>query len=309
MNYENDKPISGNIGTSHLGLKEQKRYMLSELERLKNEWDEQTKIEIPELKTYERREYLDVDRAGVKESVEKNLSGEFSTAVNDAKASSDVKVAQKQDIIDREKVKFDQKEVDLTKALEKDKKKSANDMIKQGISRSSIASGAIEELNQAYDEDIAEARELSETKIKGYELEIALLQKELKNDLEKLKISHANKVQDRIDKILSEIDRENQKIFAYNNEVAQKEQKDAEDRARLQAQVLADKYAQMRNEAKYGYSGEKKENYLQRLKIARDYFDRLSKEQALKELQENEKMYDYLGLYYNRLLSEIMTRR
>ena len=98
-------------------------------------------------------------------------------------------------------------------------------------------------------------------------------------------------------------------VFYYNNEMEKREQADKKEIARLQSNALAEKYKLARNEARYGYSGAKKDNYLQRLSIARDYFSRLSKEQALAELKANEKLYDYLGLYYNRLHSEILGRR
>ena len=308
MNYENDKTVS-NVGTDFSSMADKKRYMLSELERLKNEWDEKTRVDIPELKTYERREYLDVDRDSVKHQVESESAAEFASAVNDAKNESDKKINAKSNAVANEKSSYTQKIKELGEKLEKDVRNSANDMIKQGIARSSIATGEEEGLRESYEATVLAERERSETKIKGLELEKALLEKEFKNDLENLKISHATKVQNKIDKIVGEIDKENQKIFEYNNKIAMQEQKDKKEIARIQSNALAEKYQQMRDEAKYGYSGEKKENYLQRLDIARDYFNRLDKEQALKELQENEKMYEYLGLYYNRLLSETMTRR
>ena len=308
-NLIKDSFVDGNIATNFMTQEERKRYMMSELERLKNEWDEETKVEIPEEKKYDRKEYLQVDRAGVKNDVEQSMSGEFISGVNVLKADNDKKVGEKQTDIDEEKTDISQESARIHNEYEKEREDSANDMIKRGIARSSIAQGEQERLVGAEEEDLRLAKEKSEVKIKGLELEIALLRGELQSDLSALKISHATKVQTKIDSILKKIDEENAKILEYNNEMEKREQADKKEIARLQSNALAEKYKLARNEARYGYSGAKKDNYLQRLSIARDYFSRLSKEQALAELKANEKLYDYLGLYYNRLHSEILGRR
>ncbi|MBQ2715136.1 MAG: hypothetical protein IJF76_05870, partial [Clostridia bacterium] len=120
-NLIKDSFVDGNIATNFMTQEERKRYMMSELERLKNEWDEETKVEIPEEKKYDRKEYLQVDRAGVKNDVEQSMSGEFISGVNVLKADNDKKVGEKQTDIDEEKTDISQENARIHNEYEKER--------------------------------------------------------------------------------------------------------------------------------------------------------------------------------------------
>lgn len=293
---------SGDLNTNILPSNK-KKYMYDSLEKLKQEWDATQVVDIPEATKYDRKELINVDRVAVREDVKKSYADEFANKVLslNTKANSDIE-NQKQKI-SGEKAKSQENEVLIKDSFENARTKSKDDMIKQGLARSSIAVNEEERIGEEEKFALYSAKSESERKIKGYELEIALLSNELKNDLSALQISHAEKVQKKIDDILSDIDKENAKILEYNNDMEKLEVRDAEKRAEIQHSVNTAKQKQAVNEAKYGYSGEKKENYLARYDIALDYFDSLPKKQAIKELTSDIKMTTYLGLYYDRLLS------
>lgn len=300
-----EKPnYSGDLNTNILPSNK-KKYMYDSLEKLKQEWDATQVVDIPEAKKYDRKELINVDRVAVKEDVKKSYADEFANKVISLNTKANADIEEKKQKISGEKANSQENEVLIKDSFEKARSQSKDDMIKQGIARSSIAVNENERLGEEEKFALNSAKSESERKIKGYELEVVLLTEELKNDLNELKISHAEKVQKRIDEILSDIDSENAKILEYNNDMKKLEVRDAEKRAEIQHEVSMAKQKQAVNEAKYGYTGEKKENYLARYDIALDYFDSIPKKQALKELTSDIKMPTYLGLYYDRLLSHL----
>ena len=308
MSVLTNDSITGDLSTSTIASKKRKEYMYSELNRLQNEWNEKVKVEIPDATKYERKELLDVDRAGVEKSVKESEAPVFQSSVNSLMTDSKERVEKQENAIASEKQAVAQKSDNIRKEYEKERASGADDMIKQGIARSSIAQNLQQGIDESEKTALEHAKNQSDVKIKGYELEITLLKQRLQEDLSELKISHANKVQERIDKILKEIDQENAKILEYNNEMEKLEVRDQETRARLQNEALQEKYRELKNEARYGYTGDKKENYLERVQIVKDYFGGLPKDKAIAEFKADEKMESYLGLYYDRVLSYLYGR-
>lgn len=308
MELDRGSDLTGGFNTEINVPIDRRKYMLNELERLKREWDEKTEIKIPEVKKFERKELVSVDRAGVGDKVEKELAPELIAGTNTLKSKADKKTAEAESLIKNEELRAKNKEQDIFLDYQDNKENSKNDMIKQGIARSSIAEGERERIENEASQSLGLLREESQNKIKGYELEIALLEKTLKSDLESLRLSHAVKVQQRIDKIVSDIDKENEKILEYNNKVADLEARAEEERAEIQHQAWKESKALARQEAKYGYSGEKKDNYMERYDVAKAYYNTLPKEQALNELQSEPKMRTYLGLYFDMLQSYLLSK-
>lgn len=66
---------------------------------------------------------------------------------------------------------------------------------------------------------------------------------------------------------------------------------------------------QQEYESKYGYSGEKLENYSERYRIAYDFYSALSPDIAVDALKASPSMKYYLGNMYDRLLSSLQSKK
>ena len=65
---------------------------------------------------------------------------------------------------------------------------------------------------------------------------------------------------------------------------------------------------QQEYESKYGYSGEKLENYSERYRIAYDFYSALSPDVAVDALKASPNMKYYLGNLYDKLLSSLQSK-
>ena len=80
---------------------------------------------------------------------------------------------------------------------------------------------------------------------------------------------------------------------------------------KLDKEVLkkAKEKEQQEYESKYGYSGEKLENYSERYRIAYDFYSALSPDIAVDALKASPSMKYYLGNMYDRLLSSLQSKK
>ena len=126
----------------------------------------------------------------------------------------------------------------------------------------------------------------------------SLLEEQKQNALNSFDIAYAIKLSEKIDSINSSLDKKEQEIQKYNNEIAEKE---AEYKRKKQQEAID--YAEFISEYGIGSieimkSGEKYE-------IAKQYFADMDKDQALKELTTNPIYKSQLGTYYNKLLTSL----
>ena len=191
---------------------ERKKAMLSELGRLDNEWKEKTKVEIPEVERYERKEEKVIDTESIKKDVLEDRSFEYDKKVGEMESKSVAQQDKKASEIDKVKSDFVESESDVLSGYEYSKKALSDDMIDRGLSRSSIKSESEKGLLESVSQNLAELKRISEDKVGSLQMEIDLLKSQLESDLESFRISEAIKVQDEIDKIVQKLTAENEKI-------------------------------------------------------------------------------------------------
>lgn len=193
------------------------------------------------------------------------------------------------------------------------RKQTENDALRRGLGRSSIKTGALSDL----DADRANAENASKA---AYDAEMAevgaqldALRKEQDAALEQLDLKYAAELEERIAELKEERDATAKKYAEYNNKVAEKEQEYAVQREEDIADFLAEREkerlereeTQREQEAKYGYTGEKQENYSKRYDLAFEFYSSLSPDIAADALAASPNMRYFLGNYYDKLMSAL----
>lgn len=287
---------------------ERKKAMLSELGRLDEEWKKKTEVVIPEAETYERKAEKVIDTDAIRNDVLAERAPEYDKKTSEITQKSLSEQAKRSDKIETEQGDLVDAENKLLKEYGYSKKALRNDMLDQGLGRSSIVGSAEDRLKADTDGQIARVRTEAEDKISALQMEISLLKAELSSDLESLRISEAIKVQEQIDEVVARLASENEKIKEYNDKLTQKEAQSAQKRADAILKAEEARVKEAEQDALYGYQGDKAENYYERLAVAKKYYGSIPKEQALKELKEDVDTKNYLGLYYNKLLAYVHQR-
>lgn len=184
-----------------------------------------------------------------------------------------------------------------------------NGLIQRGLYRSSIKGSqtkAAEDAKQS--EQDALSAELAK-KLGAYDAQIEKLRGEENVALEQLDLSYAQKLESEIQSLLDKRAKEIASIDDYNNKLKEKEAKYIENRTKAiekqLAQRLKDELEIKAMENKYGYAGEKAENYSQRYDLAFEYYNSLPKDVALKMIDGNVDLQKYLGNYFGKLVTVI----
>ena len=187
------------------------------------------------------------------------------------------------------------------------KENAKNDAIKRGLARSSIVVNTLSNLDAKKLSSLSELENSKNEKIEALNAQKSTLEQEKQNALNSFNLTYAIKLQDEIDSITSEIEKNRQSVIKYNNEIEQLQ-------AKWEKQRQDDEYDKTTNLAKlvsqYGTSVfdilKRNEKYA----IASEYFAGLSKEDAINEITNNSEYKTALGTAnYNKLLEEINARK
>lgn len=181
---------------------------------------------------------------------------------------------------------------DLYSSLKQD---ASNDATKRGLARSSIVVNILDAFDQNMLNEINKINEEITAKVDSLNNQKTLLSEQRQNALNAFDISYAVELSTKIDEINQELAEQEQKVIEYNNEIAEKEaeyeskrNQDTLDRAEFIEKYGDDAILELKQSEKY--------------KIALDYLNSLSKDEALNELDTNRTFTYELGpSYYNRL--------
>ncbi|MDE7329413.1 MAG: hypothetical protein K2N57_06725 [Clostridia bacterium] len=264
---------------------------------------------LPEEIEYVYREYEGDDEETIKNNTNQkyqDLLEADSKIVND---KYDVKVGEvegkKQTANEETAIKsnaLNDKYAELEKAI-------VNNLIQRGLFNSSIKSSQTQASQEAKQSELDSLSADLQKKLGTYDAQIDKLRGEENVALEQLDLSYAQKLESEIQSLLDKRAKEIASINDYNNKLKEKELQYIEDRTKaIEAQLaqrLKDEQALKALENKNGYAGEKEENYTQRYNLAFDYYNSLPKNVALKMIQENNQLQEYLGNYFGKLLANI----
>ena len=205
----------------------------------------------------------------------------------------------------------------LEKLYDELKERANNDSIRRGMARSSVATNRLDELDRQHLSSATEAEKSYIGAVAQIDAEISKLQRDKDNALDQLDLKSAADLEDSIGKLKNERDEKVKEYEQYNNEIRKKQDSFQEDRQKKINNYIADaekkkqekEKEQQEYESKYGYSGEKLENYSERYRIAYDFYSALSPDVAVDALKASPNMKYYLGNLYDKLLASLQSKK
>ncbi len=230
------------------------------------------------------------------------------------------KYRKQQDSLDKDRRKAEDtlsSAFDKLKALFEDYSEDAkSSAVENGTSRGSIISSQIDALERQRDEGEAQARRDFLASSEEISSELRRLEAERSKALDELNIKYASELNDRIEELKAQRQKDIEQTEKYNANIRKqqaeydrkREESVAEYLDELEKKKEQERAKQEQYEQKYGYSGEKQENYLKRYELAYDFYTSLSPEIAADALKASPNMQHYLGYYYDKLL-QILLRR
>ena len=209
-----------------------------------------------------------------------------------------------------------EKEEDLEsvlKELNKNLKTTTNNSIKKGVSRSSIYDEAVKAIENDSSNKINNIEEEFSREIKKLQEERNILEQQKDNALKSFDISYAVKLENKINKILTEIEKQQKAVDDYNANV------DKQEKANIEAQEKANQEEQKRIEKKnkeilalqekLGESEFESYKNKEKYDVVLEYLMTIPKDVAISEL-ENDKIYEaLLGNYFPTIYSQILKRK
>ena len=130
--------------------------------------------------------------------------------------------------------------------------------------------------------------------------------------IDDLNAEYVIKISTEIEDLISKRDKELKSIQEYNNKIEQqiadyKLEREKAIQEDVATRIDAD-YKQAEYEKRYGYVGEKADNYAERLNIAIDFYDTLDPQTAKDMVVSNPYLQTYLGYEYTNLLARYVKK-
>ena len=264
---------------------------------------------LPEEQTFEYLKYEGDDEDTIRNNTKEKYDGLLDDEKKKVNDELDTKTAVVENKKDATKAEYSQKQEQVDKDYDEFQKALEQELVKKGLYRSSIKQGQTYANEQARAWESGELSTKRDIDVKKLDSEIEKLKGEAKTALQQLDISYASKLDKEIERLIDKRNKEVESIDKYNNTLKEKETKYIEDRVKAIENQLAkrikDELEIQNLENKYGYAGEKKENYQKRYDLAYEYYTSLPSDVALQMLQDNKKLENYLGAYYGRLITAI----
>ena len=282
--------------------------LLDQLEQLDKELRQHqadNTVKIPDSLNLTEKALDDTTNEQITQQVNKKHNPEKELGIEEITATSEEKSqaveGKKADVISDDEAKVN--------AIEKEhfnaRQSAEDDALRRGISSSSIYDEQLDYIDDSQVQALETQRRATQDAISALDMQIELLNQKLQRDLADFEIAHAAKVSKEIDKLIAERDRQNAAAISYNNTIKEKEAAYQEKRRQLIEQRQKEQEEKERYELEHGYTGYKKENYLKRYELAREYYKSKTRDDALEELRGDATAQKYLGYYYQKLLDEI----
>ncbi len=281
---------------------------LAEEERKRLEKEKQDYIDMfkPDDKDFVYKEYEGLSD----EEIERLAKEEYESYYNDGKStieseySEDINDADED--IENAENKSDKDSEIVSENLEDDVIDFRDSAYVKGILDSSIVGSKNTELDGLASEELDKI-------IAGLEHEIKLAndlkaeaEKEKLESGKKLESSYNGKVDGNIKSQTSDREKEKEKVEKYNKATT-KEQEEFEKYKLDIADQKGKDYdtqlqAELKKEARYGYSGDRATHYNKRVESAKAYYDKFDKDEVLDMIKSNPALSELLGYEYNKFV-------
>ena len=198
---------------------------------------------------------------------------------------------------------------DSLKEFSEGVEKFKSNAMKNNIYDSSIVGSKTRELRDITEKELLDIKNQLDSELKNIEDKKAQVEKEKEFDLKDLSSEYDKKVQNTFDDLKREQKEIKDEIDKYNKEV-KKEEKEYNENYNKILNEKSEEYDNMLekmydDEAKNGYTGDRAEEYQERLDMATEFFKRYPKDVALKMIDSNPNLSKFLGMHYYGLLEEI----
>lgn len=288
-------------------LQKKKDELLDALNNISNNFNVNSSVEIPQKLTLERKEFEPKSEEEILKQAQnllENYKTEQEKAITDEFKQKENQLFENSEIL---KKNNDLQKEQLNSYYENAKQKASDEALKRGIARSSIV---INQLN-AFDQDqIEKYKQLDQeltNKINAIEFEIAGLQGELDKALNDFNVTYAVKLQEKINDLNRDLEKQQQSIIEYNNEIALKEAEFNKKLAELQEELQKSNFNKNTDLIEiYGkYGSNIVQKYIQdsMFNATKSLLSDLSKEEIL-ELLEDQNIKTALGPILERILKE-----
>lgn len=303
---------NGKIATEEDLIAELKKMHAEYRQKELAERKEDAAAALPEEPDYEFKTYEGESEEEIKDRVSSEykdkLETESKVAAEETKSKTDELEKKTESAYDD----FGKKESEILESLENTKKSNENNMIKSGLSRSSIRELAGENAEKQAQAMISEAKADADAIASEYQTQIDGLNRELQAAIDDLNAEYVIKISTEIEDLISKRDKELKSIQEYNNKIEQqiadyKLEREKAIQEDVATRIDAD-YKQAEYEKRYGYVGEKADNYAERLNIAIDFYDTLDPQTAKDMVVSNPYLQTYLGYEYTNLLARYVKK-
>lgn len=267
---------------------------------------------VPPMPDFEYREYKGDDEQTIKDKTTTKYDDLAESGKQSVTADYEGKIGQVESKKDKAESENKLDVADIESEYEKLEKEIRNSLVEKGMMRSSINSEQNKKAQDMKLSDLSKAEEELRSQLASYDAEIDRLGNEKDAALNELNISIAQKLQEEIDSLLEKRQKQIDDINKYNDNLKAKEADYIEDRQLAIEKQIAERLKNQleieKMEQETGYAGEKAENYQQRYQLAYDYYMDLPKSVAVSLVESNDKLKDYLGYYYARLVAAVQKK-
>ena len=303
-NYKIDDEVSEKVASSYKSNTENKKLndLIDQISSIDSNYHN---ISIPDYEepSYEKLENIDINNDEIRKSAEDSLSAYKNE--NISKINNDY---------NEDKISLEDKKIDVQNSYNEDKlqvanyfdnaKESAkNSALSRGIARSSILINSIDAFN---DSEIAEYNrldnELTES-INIIDFKLNSLNQQKEEALNNFDIAYAVKLNDKINSLTSDLQKKQNEIIKYNNQIEEKEKKFKLDYEKFVAD-LKDNNADNSNKlvelsAKYGYKVVDTYRKNQIFDTLDSYFNGMDREEIIETLNTNNELKSVLGALWS----------
>ena len=257
---------------------------------------------------------ISLDRLEFEAPTEQEVVEKATNSLNDYKQKSldeitssyNTKNEQINDDIENVTESTNKQKEEIKNAYNQVKQEAKDDAIKRGLARSSIIVNQLENYDNKMLSNLEVLSSQANDKIASLNTQKNTIELEKENALKAFDIEYAIKLQEKIDSINDDIQKNEEAVIKYNNQIAQIEEnfkKDIEKENYNREMDMADFIA--KNGSYVIETLKRNEKY----QLAKEYFADMDKQSAIAELTNNSAFKENLGdTIYNKLLKELQEK-
>lgn len=255
--------------------------------------------------------------AEILEEAKTALAPSYEQKTQELEKDRDAAIEKLEGEADKELNRYEEQAKKLEESAAGLSEKHKRSMINQGIVNSSIFGEGLLDIEKALAESSLAAKTALENKLTEIEAKINLARLNFEEALYQYDLQYAASLEAKVNSLKTEQEKIKEQINAYNKKIAEQELKYALEREKKIKELeeesekrrLEQEERQREEELRKGYSGEKAEEMERRYRLALETYGSLDKEVALNLInKQSEDLKATLGLYYQRLIEEIMSK-